>query len=116
MPNANANPLLEDLESESYETVLASNLKKKNTWTGENQWTSEGYIARVLKTKCAGCGFIQTTLTGVFHVETTPSGKRHETRLSETALLQFPRTQPVKAEHTNQTVKLCIACLILESW
>lgn len=112
MPNAN--PLLDDLTAEDYEIILATNPKTKNPWTEENQWTSQGYLARVLKTNCAGCGFIQTTLTGVFHVETTPSGKRKEQRLSETAMLQFPHSQPTKAEITKTAVKLCINCINLK--
>lgn len=105
--------LLDDITLDHHAELLAhGNLKPRPpavSWSDENSWRSEGYLARILTTTCR-CGNSWPTLTGVFHVETTPSGKRKELRLSDTALLQLT-PESLHLHHSDARAGICVKCL-----
>jgi len=77
-------------------------------WSGENQWTSEGYLARVHAHRCK-CGNTEHQFLGVFHREKTPKGSIHETRL--TGNWQVPLSQKWPIEISSSDVDACMVCI-----
>lgn len=106
--------LLADIQAEYHQDLLENgNLKgkllpKSSLWTGAQQWTSDGYLARVLHQTCQ-CGASLKLLTGVFHVEISPSGTRKEQRLDDSRI-QLP-LHGTQVQTTTQQVKLCALCI-----
>jgi hypothetical protein len=78
------NPLLDDLEAAHHQHLLeAGNLGKKprfTEWSDKKPWTSGGYLARVSRYTCKGCGTRNQSLLGIFVVETRGT-ERRETAL-----------------------------------
>ena len=109
--------LLDDIELDYHADRLANgNLRgekaretRSSNWTGENSWTSEGYIMRAQCIKCSGCSTETYILQGIFHKEKSSSGATREQRLNETKLLQFPDNSAEYSE-SLQTVRICYSC------
>ena len=112
------NDLLDDLKNEHHSNLLENgNLRGKareSKWTGEFQWTSQGYIARVARLHCT-CGQTTPILVGLFHLETTPSGTRRERRLDEDHYQIDPNGSYPIIVNTTQ-VKTCPHCLIFKGF
>lgn len=101
--------LLDDLEADYHQYLLKEgNLhpRRKTDWTGDNQWESQGYIARVNRIECK-CGAHHTTLVGAFHREKTPSGKVREIALHPRS--QVPIGSPVEVQIIQ--AQICPSCL-----
>jgi hypothetical protein len=102
------------IEADYHRTLLESGnlLPKKPTisWSDENRWESKGYLAQVLRTSCA-CGAITESLTGIFYVSETPSGKRRMTALDLGVNLQFPLETPSPVQVQEQQARFCAYCL-----
>lgn len=98
MLTASSNPLLNDLEADYHAYLLEKgNLVKRPpavSWSDENSWRSQGYEAHIQTSLCA-CEAITSTLTGIFHVETTPSGKRRALALSPKAQIPLGQGYPI---------------------
>ena len=75
-----SNPLLADLESEYHQFLLEKgNLVKKprhTEWHDKGPWVSKGYQAELSQYKCKGCGTLNQSLIGIFHVETRGTDTR----------------------------------------
>jgi hypothetical protein len=115
MPNAQSpNPFLDEIEEEHHRHLLeAGNLgpkRKSSEWTGENSWTSQGYLAVVIRSSCA-CGAYADNLAGVFHIEQTPSGARRQQALDTTKRIQIPLDGSWKVSSVDRSVQICPACL-----
>ena len=111
------NDLLDDLKDEHHADLLENgNLRGKareSKWTRENQWTSQGYLARITRSHCT-CGVTTPILIGIFHVETTPSGTRREQRLDDHFQIDLNGSYPILVD-TVQT-KTCPHCLIFKGF
>lgn len=112
--------LLSDIESEKHAFLLEKgNLPgvarilqspKQSSWTGENSWVSQGYLAQILRTKCT-CGFSQDSLQGIFHVEKSPSGAIRKQAL-DLRRFQIPLQSDLNhLELTYHLIPLCLSCL-----
>lgn len=103
--------LLDEIESDYHQHLLESgNLSRPSSkWTGENSWTSAGYLACVLVTVCK-CGDKTSLLQGVFHAETHPAKGRRLTALPLSSF-QVPLGQQWPIERTEVQTPVCAACL-----
>lgn len=105
------NDFLEIIEADYHQSLLASgNLNKPRIpeWAGENRWTSQGYLARVLVSTCTSCGTISPSLQGIFHKETNPLGNVRLTAL-DLRRGNFPPDIPRETEETS--VPICAHCI-----
>lgn len=101
----------DEIEQDYHQELLErGNLapKPRPSWTGENQWTSLGYVAKINRIRCT-CGACTDTLIGVFHRERTPSGKIRLTPLADSFQLPGDHTHPV--EVTDLPARVCAYCL-----
>lgn len=111
-PSAVLLPSLSDLiEEDHHQRLLESgNLapkRKSSLWTGEKQWVSLGYVARISEQICSSCGAINRITLGVFHRETRPGGEVKELRLAKGCQFRLDR---VEIESTQ--VDHCPDCLM----
>lgn len=112
------NDLLSDLKDEHHANLLENGnlLIKRSKWTGENQWTSQGYTAHITRSHCT-CGQTTSILVGLFHLETTPSGARRERRLDENENHFNPKpNSPYPIIVNTIQVKTCPHCLIFKGF
>lgn len=110
------NPLLADLEEEKHEdSLIRGNLaKRENPDLIRSHWTSQGYVARIIKQTCS-CGSKLTLLQGVFHRESNPLGDTREQRLDDSRFqVSLEGKHPI--ETSNTCVKLCAYCLITKGF
>lgn len=119
MLSLSSNPFLNDLEAEKHQFLiekgnlpeakkLLSSPRSSPIWSDENSWKSLGYEAHIQIFLCA-CETITSILTGVYHVETTPSGKRRSLALSPKA--QWPLTGNYPKIETILEVPHCAHCI-----
>lgn len=112
MLSPSSNPFLNDLEAEKHQFLLErGNLVRKPpavSWSDENSWKSLGYEAHIQTLLCA-CETITSILTGVYHVEQTPSGKRRSLALSPKA--QWPLNGDYPKIETIIEVPHCAHCI-----
>lgn len=109
------NPLLSDIAEDHHQHLLERGnlLPRKKDWTGENQWRSLGYLARINRHHCA-CGDIRDQFVGCYHAEITPSGTRREQLLINN--LQIPLDQKYPILITDLDVRICPACLVAKGF
>lgn len=105
------NSLLDDIEADHHADLLANGNLKPKPRDLIPRWHSEGYIARLLTTKCR-CGKTYHSLAGIFHREADDNGAIRDERLDETKLLQFSYESLTTIDDTH-AVGICIACLPL---
>ena len=110
MPPSPQNLFSLDIEEDHHQNLLERGnlLPKKKEWTGENQWASLGYLARVLVQSCS-CGTDVEIFQGVFHSERTPSGTVRNTALIGNWQVPLGQDYPI-ITHT-ESVKICAYCL-----
>lgn len=112
--NSPGNDFLLFLEEEHHQHLLeAGNLGRKPReipWSDENAWTSRGYHAKVLRSVCR-CGTHTDSLIGIFHEETTPSGKSRSQALNlRNFQVSLGENYPIRIE-TGPLMAICPACL-----
>lgn len=107
-----SNDLLDDIEAAHHQHLLeAGNLGKKprhTDWCDRKPWASGGYLARVSRYTCKGCGTHNQSLLGIFAVETRGT-ERRETALD---LRNFQMNgSPAIAFLDLPNQAICPACL-----
>lgn len=115
--------LLDDIEAEKHSVLLESgNLPgkakkllppspKPQAWTGENTWTSNGYLARISRSICM-CGAETKILVGIFHKETSPSGAvRLQALVNKPHRFQIPLGENYPLEITEDYTNICPECI-----
>lgn len=100
-----------EIEADHHRFLLESGnlVKRRPDWSDDNQWTSQGYLARVLESHCQSCGTVTRSLTGVFHRETTPSGKVREQALVPGFQIPLDQNYPIIVDKVSAV--LCPVCL-----
>lgn len=111
---------LDDIESDRHQLLLEKgNLlpkKREVSWSDENSWISQGYIARVLVTRCQ-CGTALKQLFSLAHCERTPSGKSREQALKLNQKgLTFPQSTRNQILVTTSDVEICAECVIAHNF
>lgn len=106
--------LAEMIEEDYHQDLLEKgNLRparKSAEWTGSNQYTSEGYLARVAIQLCRACGSSTDHVLSVAHCERNPRGDTRELALSRG--FQIPHTARKRLVTSTEQVEACAPCLL----
>lgn len=103
-----------DITREAFEAPAAKRPAAKrpdaNAWSNAQSFVSEGYVARVIRQTCKGCGGHVDFAQGIFHAERKPGDSaRRLQKLGRGA--QWPLSTHCEMEVEIQEVEWCAACL-----
>jgi hypothetical protein len=106
-----ANDLLRELEADHHNELLESgNLRKHRvTHAPFSPWTSQGYLARVIRSTCGNCGAQLDSLMGIFHVESRGTERREQ--IMTLKGFQLPPSAAAGVEYTPVKTAACLDCI-----
>lgn len=109
------NDLLSELQADHHNELLEKgNLRKRRVVHApfaSAPWASQGYLARIIRSTCLGCGGQFDSLMGIFHVETRAGGTERREQVMSPKGFQLPPTSAARAEVLPVQTAACLDCI-----